>query len=222
MDGTLILLAGVVLFLASAVLFLARAYQSLGEEMNSLRTQNLHQTAHSRQKATKLVEDARDKSLEIIEESEQKAQEILLQTDFVAADAQEALTTSLKEANQKHLGDYATLLNNLKKDMTDLFATMSSKMEEQAATEFSSLHSEIAKNTEKTQKSLESKMEESYKIANAEIEKYKTQKMAQLDQEVFSIVQQVVRDTLSKSLSKADHEAFVLSALEEAKKQHVL
>jgi F0F1-type ATP synthase membrane subunit b/b' len=222
MDGSLLILTGVTLFLASAVLFLARAYRNLVIEFEALRVaQGGRDFAKAQQKATKLVEDARGKSLEIIEESEEKAQEIIKSTDLFATTTQEEFAEDVAKATQKYLLDYKKELDDVKQNVSQSFEKLAERLEKQAVSEMSTLHDKVEQTAGKTEQNLQTKLADAYQAAQAEIAEYKQKRMADFEQQIGTLAQQILKQLVNKSLSPTEHRALIATALEEAKKNNV-
>ena len=58
--------------------------------------------------------------------------------------------------------------------------------------------------------------------ARVEIEKYKTQKIKQVDDSIGEIVKETVKKVLGKGITALEHKDLVVQALQEAKENHVL
>jgi flagellar biosynthesis/type III secretory pathway protein FliH len=63
---------------------------------------------------------------------------------------------------------------------------------------------------------------DAYKESLASIERYKQERMKQVDDSILDIVKEVTKKVLSKTLTIEEHEKLVYKALEEAKRQKVI
>ncbi len=65
-------------------------------------------------------------------------------------------------------------------------------------------------------------LSDKYKKADAEIEKYKASKMAQIDIEIKTVLIDVSKKVIGKSIDVRTQEDLVIRALEDAKRQNIL
>jgi hypothetical protein len=224
METSVLLYAGIVLlfFLASAVFFLALVYRRLITQLEQARDNSGKINDKAQEVSEKIIEQAKEKSLKLLESAEKKASEIIEQTHFVSEDARKDLTLRLEEASQKQTQEYAKMLTEVRTEIVALFTGISKTMQQQTSQELASFHQVVESSLQESLQALTTQSKTEIGKQNEAIEAYKAEKLRQVDETIFQLTKDVIVRVTSKSLTKAEHEALVLKALDQAKAEHVL
>lgn len=140
-----------------------------------------------------IVLAAKRKAERIINEAQERALKVLGEARLGAENRNKKLEGRLDRIEEKEMKDFRKTLNQVATSVEgEATAVVGQKIDE-----------EVAK-------------------ARVEIEKYKTQKIKQVDENIGEIVKETVRKVLGKGVTALEHKELVLQALREAKENHVL
>ncbi|OGV92497.1 hypothetical protein A3B57_01685 [Microgenomates group bacterium RIFCSPLOWO2_01_FULL_47_10] len=171
--------------------------------------------------ATELVDSARRKSLKLVQEANSKAQVILAQ----AGDISEESKTNIDRALQELATKQEDILNQTSIELKDIglhtIENAAKEIEKGVLAEVSQFEDIVHKETVESEKLVEEKVNKDYQKVKEEIQKYRDEEMAKIDQSVFNILKDVSTQVLGHALSMEGHRDLVLEALEEAKKRNL-
>lgn len=168
-----------------------------------------------------VLEKAQQKSEAILEDAHIKARDIINKADEFLVKQQEVLSKDLEKVNDIYVKEYqkqlasiistsAKVLENVPNDVKTFMV--------QAVDDFRvALSQEVAKAQSETSKA----MQDAYKKAQEDIDKYKEVRMRQIDASAAELVAVVTRKVLGKEISTDEHEKLVVKALEEIGRAHV-
>lgn len=141
----------------------------------------------------KILLQAQAQASEIIKNAQVKSQEYVKASEVFSEDFRLKFQSTITQGSNQ-------ILQNISNDIS-----------QQVQSEMKSFAQALNKNIEvlvdKTQK---------------ELDEYKKQEIARLESKIFKIVEDTTKKSISKSLTKTEHEKLIMDALEEAKKQNVL
>lgn len=184
-------------------------------------------------KAMHVVANARGNAFKIIEQANQKATEIIgkaktfreASKDAFSAEVEgvtKAQEDALQKTSQELLAVYQKMLEELKQKNIGIFKNISKNIEDNASLVVNDLRDILQKETLSAQKILEEKVEKEYEKVRGEIARYRDDRIKQIDQRIYEILQSVSKKVIGKTLRFDDHERLVTEALEQAKKEHVI
>lgn len=167
--------------------------------------------AQAQRQAQKILEEAYTQSRQIISKTEdflkkeegELAKELDKSTDVYTKLYQDALSSSQKQSLQ--------MLQNLPQDIK---ITLISAVD--------SFRISLTQEVTKAQATANAGLREAYSKAFDELQKYKEDRMKQVDSSILSIVRQVSERVISKDIDVEEHEKLVLRSLEEAKRENLI
>jgi len=140
-----------------------------------------------------IVQGAKRKAERIVEEAQERALKVLGEARLGAENRNKKLETRLDRIEEKEVREFRKTLEDVATSVEgEATVVVGQKIDE-----------EVAK-------------------ARVEIEKYKTQKIKQVDDSIGEIVKETVRKVLGKGITALEHKDLVVQALQEAKENHVL
>lgn len=139
-----------------------------------------------------IVGGAKRKAERIINEAQERALKVLGEARLGAENRNKKLETRLDRIEEKEIKNFRKTLDQVATSVEgEATAVVGQKIDE-----------EVAK-------------------ARVEIEKYKAQKLKQVDENIDEIIKETVRKVLGKGITALEHKDLVLQALREAKENHV-
>ncbi len=176
--------------------------------------------------ATQLLDNAKVKSLRILEESQLKAQRSLENASQLSKESRAALEDKIKsihtrqsslieELGQSMIQTYKDALEKEKKENLDVIDQTSSVLKDQLSSEIDSFKDALKEETVGTQKQIESKLEAGYAEVRDEINRYKQEKIEELNKKIFDIIATVSNEVLGKTIDQETHEKFILELLKD-------
>lgn len=151
--------------------------------------------------------EAREKAVRVVETAKEKALEILSEAKSDSLRESETIDMRLQEISENKLREYKKMLQKV-----------SESIEDTAVRELSEYKKTLTFETAEGQKIMEQKMTEAMTAAQEQIENYKAQKMAEIDERIEKLIKKITLQVLGKGLRIDDQTKIVISALEKAKK----
>lgn len=175
------------------------AYGRLMRELKELKTEKGSFEESGRQKAAKIMEEARDKALQMLEG-----------VKIDAGENQQLVDEELKKIGQMQMDNYNNMIQKISKSIED-----------EAIKEVEEFRKKLETDAGSVQKTVVARVEEDYVQAKKQIETYKTERMKQVDRQVLQLMKDVGKDVLGKTMDFETHRELIMQALEEARKEHV-
>lgn len=141
----------------------------------------------------RILLEAQTKASEIIKNAQIKSQEFLNASEVFSGEFREKFQQSILAGSNQ-------IISSISKDVS---AAVQSEMKAFGQSLNKSIDTLVTK-------------------TNSDLEAYKKHAVEDLNAKIFKIVEQTTKKAIGKTLTKSEHEAIILKALEEAKKQNVL
>jgi hypothetical protein len=162
-------------------------------------------------KQKELIEDrARERAFKILEEAKDRSLNILKEARIFAEQNNEKLNKRLDRVSDKQLKSYEEVLQNI-----------SNTVETDALREIEDFRQALQLETLDTQKIVSEKIESQFDAVKKQIEQYREEKMKLVDERVVGIVEDVTRAVIGKNISMDEHAEIIIKALEDAKEKYV-
>ena len=196
-------------------------------------TMREHMQDRAYQEALGILDLARARGVTIVGQANETAQQIIdnaahMDVNYkadVKAKLQSVFDTQ-KELMQASSDDLIKTwqgeLEAVRSQDAKVFASIATTIEQQAVKEIDDFKNILLRETLGSQKAIEEKFSESYKEAETELQTYKKDQMASIDKKVTSVLSDVAKQVLGKTIRLDEHEELVLNALEKAKKDAIL
>ena len=170
---------------------------------------------------------------EIISTANKKASEIIAQATQVSQDSVKTFENSVstmlqnqkaniqkesEEISRKHEDEINELNNNIIKLLTNVYKDIESA----TRADFENYKAVIQKQTFEAEKVAQARMQEEYEKLEKEIAIKKQQRLTQLEENIYKILNNISKDVIGKSLDLTAHEELIIKSMEKAKKEGVL
>lgn len=192
-----------------------RKLQALHEEKSTTQKDLL-------KKSDLILEEAREKALKIIENANLFDDSTKKLFDQELKRISEGQVKTLEKLSYDLLNVYQKELADLKENNIKTMNIISKDIESATIAELKDFKEILKMETFASQKIVEGKIEEDYKIVEKEIVDYKTERIKKIEDEIYNIIQNVSKEVLGKTLSREEHEQLVMDALEKAKREGAL
>ncbi len=186
--------------LIAALGWLLKLYEQKRREVEELKKQRTEIEFQARQKAVRLLEEARDKGMKIVLEATAKA-----------GRDQTEITEELRKLGEEQQDIYKQMIQSISK-----------KVEKEAVREINQLSEVLEMETAGVQKMVGEKLEEEYKKSAIEIDQYKLQKLREINLKLRDLITDISRTVIGKNISIEEHSDLVIKALAEAKQKYGL
>ncbi|OGH10606.1 MAG: hypothetical protein A2857_01625 [Candidatus Levybacteria bacterium RIFCSPHIGHO2_01_FULL_36_15] len=181
------------------------------------------------QKSQEILEQSYLQAKDIIEEATKKARETLSGSQLLKEDIEKGLADSLKITLDKNIKEIEQISGKYKKSYENLFEGMKDEylsrtkqnmdnIIKKEGTELDEFTQVVERKTVDTQKNIEAKISEELQKVHLDIEAYKKEQTAKIDQSLSKIILKISSEILPKTLRPEDHEKIILQALDQAKK----
>lgn len=191
--------------------------KKLEEELHAFKLQSPHQGLLS------TIDSALGQtSNQIIEETRlfREKAEGLLKKQLSSYSIQE--NEAAAKISQDYLREYQQALTVVKKNNIKIIQTILNTIKSDAQNSIQDFKDIIEKETLKSQKIVEEKIEREYEDLRKELDVYKQKRLSQIDNSIYEILEQVSKEVLGKALRLSEQETLILEALRNAKEDGVL
>ncbi len=213
------------LSLVLLVLFLYTFKAFKESEKKNKNTQNLEE-----KRWHELEEKAQKDYQQILETANKKAAEIISQATKIKNETEvnfnNSITTMLENQKKQMESSSSTLsrnhlqeMNRLNDQSIQILTNVYKDIELAARTDLEKYRELINAQTFEAEKIAQQRIKEEYIKLEKEIQERKTQRLHELDENIYRILSLISKDIIGKSLSFSDHEELVLKALDDAKKE---
>lgn len=162
------------------------------------------------------------KAQKILEDAHVQARAIMAKSENFLKDEEGQVAKELERVSQIYAKAYEQALSNMQQDSLKMFANIPQDIKLFVVKALDDFRVTLASEVARAQTQTLSALAASIKGAQAEIEKYKAERMHQVDESAVKLISEVTRKVLGKSISLDEHEKLVMRALEEAKRQGIL
>lgn len=166
--------------------------------------------AQAREKSEEILKDAHKKSLETISKAE----------DFLKRD-EGVITQELTQTTSKYNQLYQETLKAVQAGASEQLQNLPNDLKLTMVSAIDNFRKSLSVEITKAQEETRNTIKEAYSKASMEIEKYKEDRMKQIDASILSVIKEVTEKVLGKSISYDEHEKLVQKALEESKKKNI-
>lgn len=175
------------------------AYDRLMRRFQGMKSMQAELEIRARDKATKMIEEARD-----------KAMLILNQANLQASGNQQELDKKLRDVAEKQLEVYKEIVQNISKEI-----------ETEAMGEIDGFKKLLQQETSGVQQTVAQRIDQQYVEATRQIEAYKGAKMKEFDVRAEDVAREFCKIVVGKTLTFDDQTELIKQALEEAKTANV-
>ncbi len=216
--GLLLIVTG----LAGVVLALILAYQKVFKELQILSKSQRRSQDKSFHQAEAVLDDARQEALSTIQQANQKATHLIKLGGKFAEEQKTELAKKLKETSSQEFDTYKETLQKSQFQLLDVMGEVTDELQRTSETELTHFRQELVKATAETQQLFVTQLQRELAETTDDVSHYKQQLINRATAQMYDVIETIVKNVLHKTLTRTEHEALVIEALEEAKKNHVI
>ncbi len=218
MDNTLIyVLALISVSLVLLAIGLVTLYLKLIDKYNELK----HGKETQQVNPETLIAQARARSQQILEEAHTKAVSLLSGSQEFMKRDEGLIAKQLEKAQEEYSKTYKDLITASGVKAQTMIDRIPQEIKMTLVSAIDNFRVSLTQEIGKAQEEANKAIREAYQNAADEVNKYKEERMKQVDASILDIIKEVTEKVLSKSVSVDEHEKLVQRALEEAKKQKI-
>lgn len=154
-----------------------------------------------------------------LEEASEKASQILSATQFVRSSIQEKIDRHLASLSEKSSVYLKNELSKITESSINQTKKELEKIQQQTLEQIKNFDKDIQKELADTHTSVNSEITNRLQQVQKDLESYKEEQIALVDQKIKKTVVEISEEVLGKAISLQDQEKLVIDALEEVKKQ---
>jgi hypothetical protein len=210
--GILVVLEVIALYMIYSYFRLIKSYDTIMKKQRDLE-QNIHQ------RSEQLLKVAQNQAQTVIDQANTKAQAIVTQAQFFNQSTQDKVNDALQYFVQQTLASYQQLFERIQQqtvgELQKTARTLGDNAGEQAAVATKAFGLAMAE----AQKRAETQLLTAYQKSEEEVANYKAIRLKHLNQQTTVFVQEAARRFFKKALTREQHEALVMEALDEAQRE---
>jgi F0F1-type ATP synthase membrane subunit b/b' len=181
--------------------------------------QHLAKSSQTEDKAVKIIDDANSKALDIIKNANFFVDNSKNEFDKELRDISSDRVKAFEKTTSEFLEFYENTLKDLQSKNIEIFQNISKDIEESANSEIKNFKSAIEKQTIQAESLAEKKINEQHLLAQKDIDTYKQNEIAKINQNIYKLLERVSNLVIGDSLSLSEHEKLIQDALTKAKKE---
>lgn len=189
--------------------------QALHKEKSSLGQEAIKKSDH-------ILEVATEKGLKIVADANLFDDSRKKQFDQELKRVSEAQVKTLEKLSYDFLNIYQKELEALRENNINRISNLSKDIESTTIAELQDFKEILKKETFSSQKIVQDKIEEAYKVAQKELEIYKAERLKIVEDKIYEIIKNVSTFVLAKSINLDGHEQLVMDALSKAKVEGII
>ncbi len=164
---------------------------------------------------------AQAKSQKVLEEAYTKAREIISEANNYLKKEENQLLKAVNGAQEIYIRSYNEAIKTTEVKAAQMIQSIPQDIKITLISVIDSFRVSLTDEIKRAQSDANKVITEAYKEAIQGAEKYKEERMKEVDASILKIVKEVTEKVLGKSLNVEEHEKLVHKALEEAKRQKV-
>ncbi len=222
-----------VVSLGATVIIVVIAYLPLIRWIYTTRKNEEQIRRTAREEADRIVRAANDQGTAIIGNAQNEAKKLVAGVTAFSSESRGLLDSKLREVADMAADELAkTSVHLLKEYEENLTATkdksistihnISATIEAQANEEVKAMKTILEQETQSAGAELKSLMKEHYDLVDKELQEYKEIKIKKLDEQIYQALRFVSEIVLGRVMDLKGQEDLIISALDEAKREHEL
>jgi len=214
-------MVGLVFLLGGEMFVALWAIFRLTKKMTEMKKQEIHLKENLAEKENKILRQAQDKAGNIIEDAIVTASKMEKGAKINQEELEKILREKLEEVADRVMQSYQTQLEKAKEKDIEMFNRVSKGIEDDLNLHTENLKNILAKQTVESQEIVTQKLDSAYETMLVEVEEYRSERLAKVDEQIYQILQNVTEKVLGKTLSLDKHQDLIIQALEKAKKENI-
>lgn len=206
------------------VILFALMYFKVREDLDKSQ-QKLKETetqAENKEVAVVVVEQAQQEARRVIQEASNKASDILKESRYLSDKVKTTLEADLSRLPQAQEDIYRQVFKKVGDEAIGILQRVAEDMKMQAQQQTRDFGLTLQKQAELSQEDVKKSIDSVYEHLEEDVNKYKSQRFAQIDRAVHRVIEDIVREVLGRAISAQEHEQLILQALDEARRSNAL
>lgn len=159
------------------------------------------------------------KNLKISESFKTEIEAAIKQSvEQTVAESKQIIQTETKDITDQYRSQFSAL----NEEMKLMSAEAKNEIVEQSKVTMTDLSQSLKENLAQIPQTIELKVGEQIAENEKSLQEYKLQKMKEVDEKIYQMIQDVAKKAIGRSLDLSTHEEIVVEALEKAKKEKIL
>jgi hypothetical protein len=180
-----------------------------------------HYLKKARIEASEIVKEAGQEALSILSDSKSINQEDQSVLDEVVKQIAQEQSSFLKTSVNQLMQEFRTELQQVKNYNIKTLNNISKDIESNTSSQLTGYVKALEQETIDSEKTINKKVQDSYKQVQDEVLAYKKQQLKNVDVNIESLLEKISIEVLERSLSTEDHKDIILKMLEQAKSENL-
>lgn len=172
------------------------------------------------EKAQLVIDTAQQRSYEIISEARQTASQIVDGAEKVGEEMRRLYQNEYKASVERQVKAYEQMMQEIRVEALSTVQSMATDLKSVFSKELENFKHSLEVDANNSSQDLSSKLSQQWQQIAEGLEVYKKQRIANVDLEINTRVNEIAREVLGKSISREDQNETVKRAILEAKKKH--
>jgi len=187
----------------------------------SLRDEKKRESANVDSVTAQRIQEAEGKAQAIINDSQSKAQSMLSNIQNLTNSINDEIQKELSKATELYAKSYGELLSSSKLETAKMVQNISKSINDAVLEEVRKMAELLRADLANSENEAKRVVVESYKKMEEQVRIYEQQRIKQIEDSMFLVVNDILGKALFKKIGKKEHDELVIKALEEAKKQNL-
>jgi SHS2 domain-containing protein len=169
-----------------------------------------------------IIENANKKAGEIMLSATQLKHETSVNLQVTADDMLAQQAQALKQITIAVAKKHEEQLKALNDDNIKVLSNIYKELQQSAKNDFANYKKIVQDQTFQAEKIAQDRINSEYLVFEKELNEIKKQRLTDLNEKIYRVIQKVSKDVLGKSLTITDQENLILKSLDNAKKENLL
>jgi hypothetical protein len=226
----LLLFLFVIAVLGATIAGFVYFYWNLMKKFTNIQKENVYLKFHMQEKSLAKVNATKEKAMKIIQDATVQAEDILKRANVVKTDTSDAFQKQLQELTQKQQdtlnkaseelsNSFEQTIQQIEQDDVNVLRNVAQDLQTVTEKQIESFEQKLHDETIGTQETIDEKIQQAFKKAEADVEQYKQERLEKLDTQYMHVLAELTKEILGKRLSFEDQKELVTASLEKAKVQ---
>lgn len=165
--------------------------------------------------------ESQNKAKKILEDAHSKAREMLLKSENYTKFEEDKISELLDKTTKIYANRYEINLQKTQEESLKIMKQIPEGIKNILSNQIQSIGKNIQDEVIKAEEQAKNVVLSAYQQAEKEVDRYKLERMRQVDESIIMILKNIARKVLTKEINIDEHEKLVTKSLEEAKKQNI-
>ena len=201
------------------LIFIVSRYHNLLDKYTKLKENRADDIQGATKTASEIIQKAQKQSESIVSQSTQSGQQYLQNIQKLISSSDSVISKEVGNTSKVYLAEYQKALVKIQQDLIKSFSNIPSEVKVSLDNEFEKLDKSFDVSISKSQENINLAFQKILDSFDKEMKDYKQARMDRIEKDISKIAIEIAKKVIKKEISEKDHEGYVLSALDEAKKE---